>query len=43
MVNLIVITQNQVFGQKKKLVLFITKELGRISSINVSTLYISGI
>ena len=31
------------FSQKRKLVLFNTKELSRVSSINIFTLYISGI
>jgi len=35
-------TQDQVFGWKRKLVLFSIKELSRVPSIDVSTLYISG-
>ena len=35
-------TYAQEFGQKKELVLFSTKELGKVLSMGMSTLYTSG-
>ena len=35
-------TEVQEFGQKKKLILFSIKELSKVLSIDVSTLYTSG-